>query len=151
MADRYGKADKVKDLFEGRFDKVEAKLDHLLDISKEGFKERDGREETTTKYDYETDGDGDGDADKGDADKDKDNDKRYNFKHCTNCACASYKSDYDSGDAEDDKDKTVRRVNRVRYDDRYDDTDDGDDVQSSDSELNDEDLAGWGFTTDEDD
>ena len=75
MANSYGKADKVKDLFKGRFDKVKVKLDHLLDISKEGFKERDGREETTTKYDYETDGDGDGDADEGDKDKDKDNDK----------------------------------------------------------------------------
>ena len=179
MANRYGKADKVKDLFEGRFDKTDAKIDQILDMTKEGLdlaKERAGREEraereeiwakdpATTRLqlqlrrNYETDGDTD--DDEGDCDycpvhcpKDLvlDEDKCTSEDDCGCFCCASYKSDYDSGDAEDDKDKTVNRVNRVRYDDTDDDTDDGDDVESSDSELNNEDLAGWGFTTDKDD
>ena len=119
-----------------------------MDLARER-RERAGREETTNKSEYKTDG-GTDDDDGYDV-LALDADKCTSKDDCGCFRCESYKSDYDSGDAEDDKDKTVNRVNRVRYDYETDKTDDGDDVESSDSEFNDEDLAGWGFTTDEDD
>ena len=157
MAD---KPDKVKDYIKDRFDKLEDEfektnswIEHVrnevgnlrVDLANEraGREARDKREETETKPDYKTDDDDTNDLDKVEC---------TGIDDCGCWLCESYREDkYDSGDVEDDKDKTVKRVNRVRYYDDSDNSDDGDDVEASDSNWNDEDFEGLGFTSEEDD
>ena len=79
--------------------------------------------------------------------------KEKRYKHCGKCPCGASKRD-DSGDAEDHKPNTVK-VNTVKSRDDSKDSDSSEDEDGQpskyESELDNPDFEGWGYTSTEED